>query len=371
MRRIVVMKMRDVQGVDSRAEAMQLREGMVALRGWWGEAGFAAQMAGRRERHGLVTLAAVLRQIHEIIVGDTGNGDCTSETGGGGCSGGGCAEGCREAGGDGTVALSVVETSGCGGDSGGDSGGGGDTSGGGCCGGESLEKRVEVCHAVLDHLFAGEPTGRLDLDGFGMMVERFGLARPSFDLIVEGLREAVKTQRYATWKALRRSLDKAAGEAARLGFAILGSAVTEDRMDQIGAIGIAMALMDEVGRSAGRLRGGKLVWPVEDLLNVGLTERSYGELLGDDGRCQDERLGRLVQLQAGRARNLLHGGAKALRLIEDERGRRAAATLVGSYESKVKEMEAMGAGALRGRVKLTMGSRVRGMWRGLRLVARM
>lgn len=215
-----------------------------------------------------------------------------------------------------------------------------DSEGEGCCEEESPEKRKSVCHSVLDYLYRGEPTGKGELDGFHAVAQQYDLPRQPFDNLIDALIAEQSVQRYATWKRVNEQLNLTAGSAGELIVpAFAGDAITDTARHQIHAWCTAMRLAVILTHIPQQWKHGRLLLPLDDLVRFKLTEHDVSGFIEAKTCDGDPRWRDLMTFEADRARNLFRGGAQFLESINDQRVRRAVATLGVLYSALLETIE--------------------------------
>jgi len=200
---------------------------------------------------------------------------------------------------------------------------------GSCGGAESPEKRRDVCLAVLDHLYSGEPTGKATLDGFFTVATRQQIPRELFERLIHGLYTWNTTRRCATWAKLHALCDETGGVAALIAFRAMlpvsaGSELTPKSQSLITAWGASLRLtwaLEHIGRD--KLAGRQLL-PMDDLVRFGVLESALNSWAKAGNAGGDEKWKSLLAFEVERAENLYRGGCGALSLLSD-RDRKAAA----------------------------------------------
>ncbi len=181
------------------------------------------------------------------------------------------------------------------------------------CESESVEQRQGVCLSVLDHLYAGEPTGRGELDGFAAVAGRYELRREDFADMVEALAAMQNLRRIATWAKLRTLAARSYGSIARMTYRTTCAGDNDQRIDAWAA---AMLLIDMLERVGPDWRQGRLMLPLDDLVKCKLAERDIAGFVEANSAAGDARWHDLLELQAQRIANLCRGGATALTQLD-------------------------------------------------------
>ena len=194
---------------------------------------------------------------------------------------------------------------------------------GGCgsCGGtESPEKRRDVCLAVLDHLYSGEPTGKAELDGFFTVATRQQIGRDLFERLVAGLYTWNTTRRCATWTKLHQLCDDTGGVGAIIAFkamlpASVGAELTPKSQSLISAWGASMRLIWAMERIGVDKRAGRQLLPMDDLVKFGVLESSLNAWAQAGTAAGDAKWRELLAFESDRAENLFRGGCGALAML--------------------------------------------------------
>jgi phytoene/squalene synthetase len=301
---------------------------------------FASHFLPRRQRHALYVLAAVVRQLEEII-------DPGTKT---------QAEGCP---GDEAACVEGVVTGTC--------ATGGNAAAGGCatCGGESPQQRRAVCAAVLDFLYSGQKTGKPELDGFLAVVTPCAIARESFDAIADGLSDFLTTRRFATWNRLRQTVGQSAGAEAALALAVLrrdAGPLPDTAAAQMSAWATSLRLASLLPAVGAYWKQGRLILPLEDLVKHGLSERDLDAMTNAPrnapGPADDPRWVALMRFECDRLRTLHRGGAGWLTALTPA-GARAAAIFGRSVLRRLDHFEAGGFDSSSTQPPPTLWSRLR------------
>ena len=213
-----------------------------------------------------------------------------------------------------------------------------------CQAGESDEQRRAVCLAVLDHLYAGKPTGKPELDGFSQVAQYLAIPREQWDRLVDGLIEQSAVRRYATWARMRDHLERTAGIAAQLGVRLFidpsqRQAVYSSVHERVAAMGAGTGLTKILADLGNLGRHGRLMLPLDDLLKFELTEADVLRFIEMGTSGNDRRWRRLITFETARARNLIRGGAGALSSLEGDWARRAVAVVAAQYLGLLDQIE--------------------------------
>ncbi len=242
------------------------------------------------------------------------------------------------------------------------------------CGGESVERRREVCSAVLDYLLSGQSTGKPELDGFAAIACGAKLDRGELEGFCDGLAIEASLPRYATWKRLRQMCDQTAGAAALLAFAMLQCGMHPETpealespisplpnpiparrdeirnpkfpvRDQILAWGSALRmarLLDTVGQT---VRAGRSTLPLDDLVKFHVKESEISALAAAGSLTAGSdiagRWGALMAFEIERVRRLYDGGVGCLAALPGA-SRRAAAIFGEMQMARLSRLERAG-----------------------------
>jgi 15-cis-phytoene synthase len=300
---------------------------------------FASHFLDRGRRRAAYHLFAVYQQLHEILAEPTACTDAQS------CELDAAASGC---------ATPEACASGC------------------AAGAESPGVRRSVCSAVLEHLYAGQPTGRPELDGFAAAAQAYGLSRDRFETLCDGLAAEAGVKRYATWQRLHEDLNRSAGSAAMLVWQVLtgpGKADSGATVEhQVIAAGVAMRMGVVLCRVPLDWRAGRLLLPLYDLVKFGLSERDVAQFT-EAGGCQaDVRWSELMAFQIERVRNLYRGAARSLTELHDDGARRAAAATAAMFSSMMDRLEQADGDPFAAQIHNSNWNRLTSMPRAFRLV---
>ena len=195
-------------------------------------------------------------------------------------------------------------------------------------GSEPIEHRHAVATAALDHLLSGRSTGRPELDGLALVLERDVVDQAECQLLLDAMAGQAEVRRWATWRRLRMRCEAIGGTAARITLGVLAHPEPV-RAELATALGAAIELTRLVCNVRSQWRRGRLVVPLDDLERFCLTEQDIGRFARQGAPTGlDGRFATLMALQADRARKLYHGGVKALGSVPDRRCRRAVALYV-------------------------------------------
>lgn len=191
---------------------------------------------------------------------------------------------------------------------------------GSCSGAESPEKRRDVCFAVLDHLYSGEPTGKAELDGFHTVAARQQIGREWLERFVHGLYSWQTTKRCATWTKLRQLCDDTGGAGAIIAFKAMlppsaGAELTQKSQSLILAWGAAMRLAWSLERIGVDKRAGRQLLPMDDLVKFGVLESSLQSWAAAGASGGDTKWKQLLEFETTRAENLYRGGCGALTML--------------------------------------------------------
>jgi phytoene/squalene synthetase len=200
---------------------------------------------------------------------------------------------------------------------------------GSCGGAESPEQRRDVCVAVLDHLYSGEPTGKPELDGFFTVVTRQQIHRELFEQFIAGLYTWNTTRRCATWTKLHQLCDNTGGVGAVIAFkamlpASAGSQLTPKSQSLISAWGSSMRLIWALEHVGVDKRAGRQLLPMDDLVKFGVLESSLNAWAQAGTANGDAKWRELIAFECTRAENLYRGGVGAFTML-DNRDQKSAA----------------------------------------------
>ncbi|MDX1682130.1 MAG: hypothetical protein R3336_03320, partial [Phycisphaeraceae bacterium] len=146
--------------------------------------------------------------------------------------------------------------------SGGESCGGGSCS---ACDGAEAGNPAAVCTAIIDHLLAGEPTGRPDLDGFAEMAGALSLPRAPLEKFVEASLAFEAIRRVPTWKRLLATVQTITDPLGDLAATVLDLPPTGDDPARR-AWQAALWLRTRLDHLEDDLGAGRLWLPLDDLV---------------------------------------------------------------------------------------------------------
>lgn len=269
---------------------------------------FAAHLLPRDKRQAVFTLAAVVDQVHQIIVPDTPS-DEASPAGGCGC--------------------------------------------------DSTDERRRVARAVIDHLYAGEPTGKAELDGFAAITRTHHIPSEPLHTAVDALLEHTVRKRYATWASLFDHCRRFAGAFAALTLPILAPDADNTARTQAHSLAAAMYATHLLLRTGIDGRAGRVSMPLDDLVRFKLTDRQWCAFAHNQSSDNDPRVRDLLAFHAERLTNLYTGGLKAVRASSDPAVRRACTTLTSLHVRRIDQ-------ALTGRINIFAHPPRPNLWERLR-----
>jgi len=212
---------------------------------------------------------------------------------------------------------------------------------GGCCGegGSPAQRRRGVCSAIIAHLFAGEPTGKPELDGFAPLATQLGLSPIPFEQYCDGVAASLVRPRIATWKRFREQTETTAGVLARLAFQVAVSPEIDDtKQHQLTAWADALRLIDELCRLGETWRTHqRIVLPLDDLIKFRLSDRDIAQFAERATCDNDERFKAFIAFEVDRINTLLDGGTKAWQTASGA-ARRAVALFEEGFRRKVQQL---------------------------------
>ncbi len=188
-----------------------------------------------------------------------------------------------------------------------------DGEGGGCCGGgNSPEQKMAVAISVLDYLFAGDQTGKPELDGFHEIAKYHNLTKAYFKQICEGIVKLHEVQRIVTWQSLYQIFWQFSGASLGL-FHILGTGQINQKTILLAqAFGAGVQLTDTLC-SLHDWQSSKFILPLDDLVKFKLSEFDVKRFAKNEAdAAADDRWKSFVHFQVIRAQKLLIGGLKIL-----------------------------------------------------------
>lgn len=239
-----------------------------------------------------------------------------------------------------------------------------------CGGRESSQQRRAVCLAVLDHLYAGRPTGKPELDSFRDVAAAYAVPRSYWERLVDGLIDRAVVRRYATWARLRSQLHDTAAMGAMFAACVWAwerdGRGASDQLDRACAFGIGVGLTSVLADFCNHWTRGRLMIPLDDLVRFKLSEREMGEFVAAGTCAGDERVLDLMSFEVRRARSLIRGGLKRINTMPEASHRRALWALSAHYTSLLDRVEH--AGVFAAPVRVSTWERLRGLPRMIRAV---
>lgn len=244
--------------------------------------------------------------------------------------------------------------------------------GGGCGGeGESIERRRDVCLAVIDHLYSGLDTGKPELDAFLDVNAAAALPKAWLATMVQGMATQRTLPRYATWKRISEVMGQSHGMRAMLMARVLadpGRELSATEEGQLLAWGAAIRLCEAIEQTGDDYRHGRILLPLDDLVRHNLSERDIAAFTEQGGIGGDARWTRLMQFQLERIRNLLRGGARAMSVLADDGARRAFAATGTFALRRLERLIKAGGDPFATRITTSTWQRLAAMPRAVRAV---
>lgn len=240
------------------------------------------------------------------------------------------------------------------------------------CGGESIAQRRAVCRSVLDYLYAGERTGKPELDGFHLVAQHLSLDQSVMTSLVDALAEEAEVKRYATWSRLRNQLDRGAGALTLAVFPSLSHEpdrpLEATAQHQALAWAAALRMVTILHDASGHWRRGRLLLPLEDLVQHGLSEQDIGRFVQCGNTEGDERWRAFFDAMRQRTLKLYRGGCVSLARLSPS-ARRFTAVLGELHMLRLTHLAQRGGDPFRGPVRLGHWRRVVKLGSALRLVS--
>jgi len=287
---------------------------------------FASHQLPKADRYAFYVCFAAINQLHEILVYETpktegqeagcqGDGDCQS------CTGHlGQAAGEEDAMPAGVNRIASIPSAGEGAARTGQDAGASqeacDSAGAkeeGCCSGESPEQKMAVCLSVLDYLFEGQATGKMELDGFYEAARYHGLSLDYFVQLSRSLADYVNAVRVESWTQLRDLFWGRAGAGLGL-MHWLGRGNLDQQSLLLGrALGAGLELTDAL-YDVRQWDCDRFLLPRHDLEKFDLTESDIkGFAMGQASAGADKRWDAFVDFEVARGQQLLVAGLKTIK----------------------------------------------------------
>ena len=188
--------------------------------------------------------------------------------------------------------------------------------------------RLEAWRKMLRVAVAGEPPLARDVR---RLVEKYSLSIEMLEEIIAGVEMDLSISRYATFKELRVYCYRVASVVGLISIEIFGYHNPNCKEYAL-QLGLALQ-MTNIIRDVGKdLRNGRIYLPQEDLARFNYSETDL------QGRQYNEQFVRLMQFEAGRAREFF-AGAAALLPDEDRRSMIAAEIMGSVYRGLLRRME--------------------------------
>lgn len=210
--------------------------------------------------------------------------------------------------------------------------------------GDSIDARFELFGRRLDEIYSGRlelpnppfrDTAQHTLAAIAQTINRYEIPRQLFLDLAEARRMELTVQRYATWNALLRYCDQAAGALGRIVGCILGLRHS-DAARQLATLAVAIRFTQMLCRIKADHTSGRIWLPLEDLARFGYSERQLAASeVNDAGRA-------LMQHEIARAHQLYRDGAEAICWLADDGSRVAASIVAVTQATGLKEIERCG-----------------------------
>jgi phytoene synthase len=171
------------------------------------------------------------------------------------------------------------------------------------------------------------------LGAAAQVVHRFEIPQQQLIDFAEGLRAEASVQRFATWSALRRHLNRTAGLIGRMMVCVLG-ARHSDAGHNAELLGNAMRLTDIVcDVRQDRERDGRIYLPLEDMARFRYSERELAAGAVNDAFRE------VIRVEVDRARQLFRDGSTAVAWLADDGSRLAVSAIVVSRMAMLDAIE--------------------------------
>jgi phytoene synthase len=196
---------------------------------------------------------------------------------------------------------------------------------------EEKARRLRIWRESLHHAAAEEPTLAPEIR---RLIARYAITPAMLEEIIDGVEMDLRITRYETFADLREYCYRVASAVGLVSIEIFGyqnPACKEYAVE----LGLALQITNILRDVAKDLAAGRIYLPREDLEKFGYTEADLA------GRTQDERFLRLMQFEAGRARDYFRRAAAVLP-PEDRRSMVSAEIMGAIYRGLLRQMEADG-----------------------------
>jgi phytoene/squalene synthetase len=162
--------------------------------------------------------------------------------------------------------------------------------------------------------------------------QRFEIPRNYLFIWIDGVINDQSTSRYATWNALERHCHETHGSLALAAAAILG-VTRSDAPPLLLNLASGIRLIEILTRLKRDVSAGTIYLPLADLAQHRYSER---ELLA---HTVNDKLRRLIQFEAARARALLDAGESIIPWLAGDGSRVAAAALLTPYRDVLTRID--------------------------------
>jgi len=241
------------------------------------------------------------------------------------------------------------------------------------CSADPVQRSREICTCIIDSLYAFEPCGQNELDGFAGAVRVYDLPRQPWDTLLEAVTAEPQIKRYATWNRLQEQFQHTAGAFGQimmpLFFADPKVQTNQTLLHQIQAWCSAMRLIVALLHVPKHWKQGRLYLPQDDLVRFGLSERDIERFVKQGSAGADSRWEQLVAFEVDRVSRLFQGAGKALTALDGDRCRRAVAVHGMIYAGWLDRWRKAGADSFARDWKIRFGDRFKGLTRGCLLAA--
>ena len=174
----------------------------------------------------------------------------------------------------------------------------------------------------------GEPLIALDVR---RLIDKYALHPAMFEEIIAGVEMDLSINRYPTFEDLRLYCYRVASAVGLISIEIFGYRNSRSKEYAV-QLGLALQMTNIIRDVARDLENGRIYLPQEDLARFNYSEAQLQD------RQYDERFVRLMQFEAGRAREFFQRASDLLP-PEDRRSMAAAETMAAIYRRLLERME--------------------------------
>ena len=217
----------------------------------------------------------------------------------------------------------------------------------------ALEKARALVPGVTQHA-GGPPDGDPVLIALTDVAKRFDVPMTAFGELIDGCVADVRGRRYETFGELLHYCRCVAGSIGRLSLGVFGTDDPGAAAPLADSLGVALQITNILRDIREDYRAGRVYLPAEDLERFGCTlEAGDGLAAGPAAR---DRLVRLIEFEAGRARDWYATGMALLPML-DRRSAACAGAMAGIYARLLGRIAANPAAVLDGRLSLSPGEK--------------